>query len=356
MRFDPVNPTLDFNGDNRADIYWRNDSANLNAVWMMNGIVPSSSFLPDVPEEAGWRAPTFGDFDGNGKTDFLWHNTTTGANAIWLMDGGRVASAYFVGSTSNDWEYKIADFNGDGTSDIFWHNQTNGSVATWTFRNGSISDAQFIATVPPEWDAYIADVNGDRKSDLFWRNSRTGDNAAWTMNNNTVTQAVFVKAEAIGWAPTIADLNGDGKTDVFWHNPNGQNKATLWSNTSVANQTQIALPSTILDIGSADADVQFVIADVGAQNAILAFDPLYNTLAGWAINGQTLVTIPQQALGGSTYGVTLKVADFDGDGTADLFTVDRFSGDIGIGTSSRNYDDATVANLPSSSGWKARLS
>jgi hypothetical protein len=355
MRFDPLNPTPDFNGDNRADIYWRNDAANLNAIWMMNGTqVASSSFLPEVAEEAGWKS-SFADFNGDRKTDFFWRNTTTGENAIWLMDGGNIQAAYATIAATPDWEYKIADFNADGTSDIFWHNQTTGLVVNWTFQNGALQDWTVMGTVAPEWDAYIADFNGDQKTDLLWRNSRTGDNGVWIFDGANFAQQFMIKSETLGWSPKIADLDGNGRTDIFWHNVLGKNKATLWSNSSIFTQSELDLPTTAIDIGIPSADVQFEIIDLGNQNGILAYDPIENKISVWSISNQSLLS-SQITLNTSLYGVNLKLADFDGDGSSDIFGYSRISGEIAINTSRNNYQDTTTRTLDPSLGWRPVLS
>lgn len=354
MRFDPLNPTPDFNGDNRADIYWRNDTYNLNATWLMNGSqIASASFLPDVSEEAGWKS-SFGDFNGDRKTDFFWRNTITGDNAIWLMDGGNIQAAYFTIGATTDWEYKIADFNGDGTSDIFWHNQTTGLVVNWTFRNGTVENGFVLATVPPEWDAYMADFNADQKTDLFWRNSRTGENGVWVMNGSNIANAFMIQSESVGWTPRLTDLTGDGRTDIFWHSPLGANKATLWSNASIFVQSNLDLPTTTIDIGIPSADVQFEIFDLGNQNGILAYDPLTNQISIWAVSGQTLIS-SQNTTNTSLYGIDFKLADFDGDGISDFFGRDRATGAIAISTSNSNYNNLVIGQIDVSTGWRPIL-
>jgi hypothetical protein len=353
MRFDPVNPTLDFNGDNRADIYWRNNPSDTNVIWMMNGgQISRASLLPNVSDELGWRDATFGDFDGNGKTDFFWRNTRTGENVLWLMDGGTIAAGFALPTVTSDWTYKIADFNGDGTSDLFWHNQTNGAVVIWQFNQGGISKGEFLGYVPPEWEAYVADFNADRKTDLFWRNERTGDNAVWTFNGTTVLEAAYVGNKTLDWQPKIVDLDADGRSDIFWHNAPGYNQVTFWSKTSIQPATTINLPKTTIDIGSARLDVKFEVTDLGDQNAILAYDPYVGQINVWAFVNRTLIT-SQQALSGASalYNVNLEVADFDGDGQSDLFAVDRTTGDVAIGTSRTNYSLVNTFQVTPNVGW-----
>jgi FG-GAP-like repeat len=355
MRFDPVNPTLDFNGDNRADLYWRNDVTNTNVLWMMNGgQISSASALPSVAEEQGWRDTSFGDFNGNGKTDFFWRNTATGENVLWLMDGGRIAGGGALPTVTTDWTYKIADFNGDGTSDLFWHNQTNGAAVIWQISQGSISKGEFLGYVPPEWEAYIGDFNADRKTDLFWRNERTGDNAVWAFNGTTVIDSAYIGSKSLDWQPKLVDLDADGRTDIFWHNAPGFNQVTFWSKTSIQAAVTIDLPKTTVDIGSASLDVKFEISDLGDQNGILAYDPYTGGFDIWAFTNRTLVTV-QQNLGSALYGVNIEMADFDGDGKSDVFVLERATGNVAIGTSKTNYSLTNTFQVIPDVGWAYRV-
>jgi FG-GAP-like repeat len=353
MRFNPINTTLDFNGDNRADIYWRNDQTNQNALWLMNGPrISKASFLPDVPEEAGWAKPTFGDFNGDSKTDFLWRNTTTGANVIWLMDGDRIASSYFITTVPVSWDFQVADFNGDGTTDLFWRNKSTGETAAWTFRNGNLQEAKLFNNVPAEWQAFIADFNGDGKTDLFWRNTNSGQNAVWTFNGLNITQTAFTESKAVGWTPTIVDLNGDNRTDIFWHNSTGENQVTFWSNNPVRPLLTINLPRTAIDLGIPSIDVQFRIADLGSQNAIVAYDPIFDTVDFWRFDNNTLVAA-QVEFDVSLFGTNLEFADFDNDGTSDIWVYSRLTGEVAVNTSRTNFSVATpIANLASSADWR----
>ena len=78
---------VDFNGDGKADILWRNTSTGQNAVWYMDGVTLSGiGDLPALPNP-DYAIVGTGDFNGDGKTDILWRNTTTRANAVWYMNG-----------------------------------------------------------------------------------------------------------------------------------------------------------------------------------------------------------------------------------------------------------------------------
>jgi hypothetical protein len=78
----------DFNGDGYADILWRSLSTGENYLWPMNGttILASEGYLRTVNDQS-WRIVQVGDFDGDGKADIFWRNVTTGQTYLYPMDG-----------------------------------------------------------------------------------------------------------------------------------------------------------------------------------------------------------------------------------------------------------------------------
>jgi hypothetical protein len=135
-------PKLDFNGDGKSDIFWRNSDGSESAIWIMDGVnidesiilqgnpdgfSPSGSFFP-LPQPSGWF-PMPEDFNGDGKTDFIWQNNDTSPSryAIWIMDSGNIVDGTFLqsGATTDAlWFNKSADFNGDGKTDVYWRKIT----------------------------------------------------------------------------------------------------------------------------------------------------------------------------------------------------------------------------------------
>ncbi len=76
----------DVNGDQKADIVWRNTSNGTTAVWLMNGTsIAVSGFPGGVPKV--WQIVGAGDVNGDGKGDVIWRNTSNGTVATWLMNG-----------------------------------------------------------------------------------------------------------------------------------------------------------------------------------------------------------------------------------------------------------------------------
>ncbi|MGZ8812224.1 MAG: IPT/TIG domain-containing protein, partial [Thermoanaerobaculia bacterium] len=65
----------DFNGDGKADIFWRNSASGSNSMWLINGLaVTASAGLPLVGD-TNFKVAGIGDFQGDGKADILWRNS-----------------------------------------------------------------------------------------------------------------------------------------------------------------------------------------------------------------------------------------------------------------------------------------
>src|SRR5260370_39406123 len=88
----PLCAPMDFNGDCKSDILWRNSATGQDYLWLMNGLtIATGGFLTTVLDPA-WQVQGVGDFDGDGRADILWRNALTGENYIWLMNGLTIAA------------------------------------------------------------------------------------------------------------------------------------------------------------------------------------------------------------------------------------------------------------------------
>src|SRR5438132_6154360 len=117
----PVCAPMDFDGDCKSDVLWRNSATGEDYLWLMNGLtIASGGFLTTVGDPA-WQIQATGDFDGDGKADILWRNAVTGENYIWLMNGLTITSQGFVDSVDAlSWMQKqaAAVADDDGTDNI----------------------------------------------------------------------------------------------------------------------------------------------------------------------------------------------------------------------------------------------
>ncbi|MGD1875582.1 MAG: FG-GAP repeat domain-containing protein [Mastigocoleus sp.] len=204
----------DFNGDSKSDIFSRNYITGVNTVWLMEGTtIADGNYLGNVGsadsgEVFSWEFD-LGDFNGDNKTDLFWRNDYNGENAIWLMNGKETLQTSFTQSLGNSddayqWDFKLGDFTGDGRTDVFWRNYTTGDNATWEMSGTSLINGEFLTNLPEsstnDWNLpAILDLNGDGTEDIFWRNSATIENAAWLINDGNIIFGERIDQTAGQW-------------------------------------------------------------------------------------------------------------------------------------------------------------
>jgi hypothetical protein len=247
----------DFNGDSRADIFWRGASGELD-LWLMNGSVVNN-VVGLGPVDTAWTIVATGDFNGDGNADLVWRNTA-GSVVVWLMDGSTLLGAgWLTGAT--DWVVTAAgDLDGDGKTDLLWRHPT-GSVVVWLMNGLTSTGAAWLIGATDWTIGAVGDLNGDGKADVLWRHA-SGASVVWLMNGLVMSNAGWLPALAAAWSPRVADFDGDGKADILWRQAAGG--VTLW----------------LMD---------------GA--VVRASAPLQGAAANWSL---------------------AKIADFDGDGNADI--------------------------------------
>ena len=336
-------PLGDFDGDNKADIMWRDPVTGRNCVWLMDG-TGFDSGRPIKSAGADWYVGGIGDFNNDGKSDILWRNRADGRNSIWLMNGRTfVGSAKLPDVSNQNWKIvAVSDFNADGKDDVVWHNTATGNVHFWLLNGTTFQSAVSIGgIVDANWQvAGVGDFNNDGKPDILWRNRFSGANYAWLMNGTARTGGgalpggVALPAETDpDWhVGSIADYTGDGKDDIWWHYTGTDVTSDvnrLWEMDGAVRVDEIVLKRVAP--AWQPAELRAPIAGEydfnSAGNAdILWRDPNAGGNRVWLVYGigsigsvQIKVADPRWRIGG--------VADFNGDGKNDIFWRDRATGE-----------------------------
>jgi uncharacterized delta-60 repeat protein len=215
---------LDFDGNGRPDILWRNASTGDNYVWYLDGVtVQGGGNLPTVADQ-NWNVVGVADFNNDDKPDILWRNAAMGANYVWYLDGVAVLGGGSL-PTVADQNWKVAgvsNFNNDSKPDILWRNAATGDNYVWYMDGVTVlGGGNLPAVADQNWKIVgVTDFNNDDKPDVLWRNAATGDNYVWYMDGVTVLGGGNLPMVADqNWKIVgIADFNNDGKPDVLWRN------------------------------------------------------------------------------------------------------------------------------------------
>src|SRR5438445_6287455 len=163
----PVCAPMDFDGDCKSDVLWRNSATGEDYLWLMNGrTIATGGYLRTVAD-LGWQVKGIGDFNGDYKADVLWRNCSTGENYLWVMNGLSIASGGYLRTVADQaWQVKgIGDFDGDGKADILWRNTVTGEDYAYFMNGSAIASEGFLNTVAdqywmPKSATSLADVTG----------------------------------------------------------------------------------------------------------------------------------------------------------------------------------------------------
>lgn len=250
-----------------------------------------------------------GDFNGDGIADACY---------FWEGDGGKICTFMSKGDGTFDyyaptitgglpWEWDkskdtfvTGDFNGDGKTDLAYYSYTSNPELVYLLSNGDGTFTKYIQNItthvgpdyngqhPYTYTWQVGDFNGDGKSDIcyYWYGgvySKVGcfisnlyidGYGSFTDTWNTIYKLDYIPDNGT-WR--VGDFNGDGKTDIslYWWD-SGNNQARL-----------------SMGISGGDGNFDFVHAYLDNVGQ----------LPTW---------------GGGDY-FTWQIADFNGDGLADIY-------------------------------------
>ncbi|MBY0336738.1 MAG: FG-GAP-like repeat-containing protein [Acetobacteraceae bacterium] len=189
----------DTDADGRSDIVVRGADGGWS-VGRMNGTTLLSSGGGSLA--ANWQLAGAGDLNGDQRADLLWRNSATGEAYAWLMNGAAIIGQAALGNPGLAWSVAaLADLSGDGRADMLWRNATTGQLWTWiTSTTGlSVAASGAVGTPGAGWTlARAADFTGDDKADLLFAGP-SGTTWLWTMDGAGIVGSQPGPTAGPGW-------------------------------------------------------------------------------------------------------------------------------------------------------------
>jgi hypothetical protein len=324
----------DFDGDGRGDIL----SASPSEVRISFGPRAGTGWIIGEPilvqsrPPSEWRFGGTGDLNGDGRTDVLWHNTATREVYSWLMSSTTIVGGQ-GGTFLPDRGRTMAtgDVDGDGRADLVYTGEGDIRVAT-ARADGGFGAATTIGRVPfAGWKfvddverpkpAVRGDVDGDGKGDMLFFNTQTRELYAWILDGATVAKEQGGTVLPPGFAPlATGDFNGDGRVDVFSTDGAEVRLSLARPDGGFAASVRVAdRPESKWSFGG--------LGDLDADSRVdvLWFDTEKKEIYAWLMSGAEIVG----GKGGNAFLQAahrpLALGDFNGDGMADVLTVDNES-------------------------------
>jgi RHS repeat-associated protein len=304
-----------------------------------------------------------GDFDGNGVMGFA--QPELGGNSIAICTStyhGQAVNCtnYSVGLTfSLGGSFLVGDFDGDGKMDVA---QVNNSLGTMIvcYSNGGGSFSCVTKTMPAiSGGSYAAgDFDGDGRTDIFEIGTGTSSNVEICLSqgrstdNNCVSETI---SEIAGYTANnlqIVDLDGDGKADVFWSNGLGNIGynvcySNLMPGTDVPFTFTCPLGGVVFD--NADSLSNMFIGDFNGDGSMDVAQADFTTQkveVCYSIGrGITPNCVTNSVTNLFNISSSWIVADFNGDGKADILT-ESGSASVICYSAGNGQFNCTAAPLP----------
>ncbi len=376
----------DMTGDGRADLITANKGDNSISILRSDATTPNFT-VSNIDGVTSPKAIAVGDFNLDGKMDLVAGNSTAEGGRIVLGSGnGGVLTSKNLGmvTTANERSLAVADFNMDGKADIaavgVGGSTTPPSAPSTTdplllvmYGTGNVSGDFATTTALQLQDATfpvqalsLSNLNGDNKPDLALVSAQNVRLLVNQGNPGDTTTSFAALGTDLGLeestatsvnAIASADITGDGLTDIIAsiHNTTSEALSAVISDSTSQPFRKKLIASSVTDRGDSvatgdvngDGLLDLVVAN-SAKDQVSIFlgkpsgtpynpstigdntnlNKLYNRDA---VFQTTPIVVP---VGDNPQSVV--VCDFNGDGLADIATLNRDGKNITLLTNTSN--------------------
>jgi hypothetical protein len=218
------------------------------------------------------------------------------------------------------------DLNGDGRSDVLMRNQ-KGDFGAYRVVDGAYQWSSIGASLTTYSLSGVGDFDGDKTSDVLFRNNLTGDLGYYHIVNGQNGGYQAIGSSSINYAVVATgDFDRDGTSDVLFRDATGDLGFYRMSQGAMVGWGHVGGSSTAYEVvgvgdfdGDGGDDILFRNQSPGGGGDLGFYHLQDGVLASWGAIGTS----------SSAYSV-VGVADFDGNGSADILFRNDKTGDTGF--------------------------
>ncbi len=306
----------DLNGDGKLDATISSSTSGGISIAMNDGIgglVGDESLVPPGFD----YCLTPGDFNNDSKVDLVASQLASGSRLFLGNGNGTFSEGVHFGTGSLAYTVFAGDFTNDGTIDLITANILSATL-TFLAANADLTfqSARIIDLGDQPIGVFGKDLNSDGKLDLLVPLKTSGQTALLFGNGNGTFQSpqIIGGAEADSKAAKMGDMNGDSIQDLVVSRENNTLSIYygrldgMFSAPDILPTLDTPVDFELADING-DGQTDIAVTFVYANNIEMIFGKREGT--SWLVDQR--LTIPT-----TSYHNTIQVADFNGDGRADI--------------------------------------